>query len=153
MKEVEIFTDGACRGNPGPGGWAAILRFQGKEKEIYGAKPETTNNQMELQAAIEALSCLKEPCVVALTTDSEYVRKGITEWLEGWKAKGWRTSQRQPVKNQEYWQLLDILNRKHTVSWHWVKGHTGHPENERADALANLAIDQMKKESECVKSS
>lgn len=146
MKEVEIFTDGACRGNPGPGGWAAILRFQGKEKEIYGAKLDTTNNQMELQAAIEALSCLKEPCVVALTTDSEYVRKGITEWMDGWKAKGWRTSQRQPVKNQEYWQLLDILNRKHTVSWHWVKGHTGHPENERADALANLAIDQMKQE-------
>lgn len=143
MKVVEVFTDGACRGNPGPGGWGAILRFQGKEKEIYGAMKETTNNQMELKAAIEALSCLKEPCRVSLTTDSEYVRKGITEWLENWKAKGWRTAQRKPVKNQEYWQILDLLNRKHTVSWHWVKGHAGHPDNERADALANKAIDEM----------
>jgi len=147
-KSVEIFTDGACRGNPGPGGWGAILRFKGQEKEIYGASPETTNNQMELQAAIEALSCLKEPCKVTLTTDSEYVRKGITEWIQGWKQKGWRNSQRQPVKNQEYWQILDLLNKKHEVDWHWVKGHAGHPENERADALANKAIDELKEKSE-----
>ena len=143
MKEVEIFTDGACRGNPGPGGWGAILRFRGNEKEIYGAAEDTTNNKMELQAAIEGLSSLKEPCKVQLTTDSEYVRKGITEWIEGWKKKGWKNAKRQPVKNMEYWQILDLLNKKHTVSWHWVKGHAGHPENERADALANKAIDEM----------
>ena len=146
-KSVEIFTDGACRGNPGPGGWGAILRFKGQEKEIYGFAPETTNNQMELKAAIEALSCLKEPCKVTLTTDSEYVRKGITEWIEGWKQKSWKNAQKQPVKNQEYWQILDLLNKKHDVDWHWVKGHAGHPENERADALANKAIDELKETS------
>ena len=146
MKEVEIFTDGACRGNPGPGGWGAVLRFQGKEKEIYGGAENTTNNQMELQAAIEGLSCLKEPCVVKLTTDSEYVKKGITEWIEGWKQKGWKNARKQPVKNMEYWQILDLLNKKHSVSWHWVRGHTGHPENERADALANRAIDELMNE-------
>lgn len=143
MKEVEIFTDGACRGNPGPGGWGALLRFKGKEKELYGAAELTTNNQMELQAAIEALSCLKEPCSVDLTTDSEYVRKGITEWMDAWKQRGWKNSQKQAVKNKEYWQVLDLLNKKHQVKWHWVKGHTGHVENERADALANKAIDEL----------
>lgn len=143
MKEVEIFTDGACRGNPGPGGWGALLRFKGRERELYGAAELTTNNQMELQAAIEALSCLKEPCSVDLTTDSEYVRKGITEWMDAWKQRGWKNSQKQAVKNKEYWQVLDLLNKKHQVKWHWVKGHTGHVENERADALANKAIDEL----------
>ncbi len=145
MKEVLIYTDGACRGNPGPGGWGAILSFKGQEKEIFGAAEESTNNQMELQAAIEALSCLKEPCKVDLHTDSEYLRKGITEWIEGWKQKGWKNSQKKPVKNKDYWQILDLLNKKHTVSWHWVKGHAGDPGNERADTLANKAIDEMLK--------
>ena len=126
MKEVEIFTDGACRGNPGPGGWGALLRFRGLEKQLYGAELETTNNRMELRAAIEALKALKEPCRVVLTTDSVYVKNGITSWLDGWKQKGWKTAGRKPVKNVDLWQALDAQNQRHQVQWHWVKGHSGH---------------------------
>lgn len=143
MKLVEIFTDGACRGNPGPGGWGALMRYQNKEKEIWGGQLETTNNQMELKAAIEALKLLKEPCEIVLTTDSQYVRKGITEWLANWKQKAWKNSQRKPVKNKELWQELDALAEPHQIHWHWVKGHSGHPENERADALANKGIEDL----------
>ena len=145
MKLVEIFTDGACRGNPGPGGWGAVLRFQGAEKMLSGAEAVTTNNRMELMAAIEALGALKEPCAVVLTTDSEYVRRGISEWLEQWKRRNWRTAAKAPVKNVDLWQRLDALNQMHKVSWHWVKGHSGHRENEMADNLANLAIDKLNK--------
>lgn len=140
---VEIFTDGACRGNPGPGGWGALLRFNGTEKELYGAEPLTTNNRMELMAAISALASLKRPCRVRITTDSKYVLQGITEWLAGWKLKNWKTASRQPVKNVDLWQELDRLVTPHQVDWHWVRGHTGHPENERADQLANRAIDEL----------
>lgn len=143
MKTVEIFTDGACRGNPGPGGWGALLRYGDVERELYGAEPETTNNRMELQAAIEALKALSQRCRVVLTTDSVYVRSGITDWLEGWKQKGWKTASRKPVKNVDLWQALDEQNQRHEVAWHWVKGHSGHPENERADQLANRGIDEM----------
>lgn len=143
MKLVEIFTDGACRGNPGPGGWGALMRYQNKEKEIWGGQLETTNNQMELKAAIEALKLLKEPCEIVLTTDSQYVRKGITEWLANWKQKAWKNSQRKLVKNKELWQELDALAEPHQIHWHWVKGHSGHPENERADALANKGIEDL----------
>ncbi len=139
--DVEIYTDGACRGNPGPGGWAALLRFGEREKLLNGFDPDTTNNRMELQAAIEGLNALKRPCRVRLTTDSEYVRQGVTQWLPRWKANGWRTSQKKPVKNQALWQALDALVQKHEVQWHWVKGHSGHPENERVDQAANDAID------------
>ncbi|MEC7663208.1 MAG: ribonuclease HI, partial [Pseudomonadota bacterium] len=133
MSEVEIFTDGACRGNPGPGGWAALLRSQGIEKMLSGAEPETTNNQMELMAAIQGLEALKRTSSVALTTDSQYVRQGITQWIHGWKRNGWKTSQKQPVKNKELWQRLDAAVESHDVQWHWVKGHSGHEENERVD--------------------
>lgn len=143
MKVVEIFTDGACRGNPGPGGWGAILRCKGQEKEIYGSAKHTTNNRMELQAAIEALNSLKESCEVDLTTDSEYLRKGITEWVTAWEKRGWRTAQKKPVKNKDLWQNLLNAQAQHTVRWHWVKGHAGHPGNEQADALANQAIDEL----------
>ena len=143
MKSVEIFTDGACRGNPGPGGWGALLRSGGKEKELFGGERETTNNRMELTAAIEGLKALKESCEVALTTDSEYVRKGITEWIHGWKMKGWKTAARKPVKNADLWQLLDDQAARHQVQWHWVKGHSGHRENEIADQLANRGIDDL----------
>lgn len=143
MKHIEIYTDGACRGNPGPGGWGALLRYQGKEKSISGAEALTTNNQMELTAAIEALACLKEPCVVDLTTDSRYVQQGITRWLSGWKKNGWKTSQKAPVKNQTLWQALDLLVQKHEIQWHWVKGHSGHKENDWVDRLANEAIDRL----------
>ncbi len=143
MKNVDIFTDGACRGNPGPGGWGALLRCGDVERELYGGETDTTNNRMELRAAIEALGALKEPCTVNLTTDSAYVRNGITSWLEGWKKKGWKTAGRKPVKNIDLWQALDEQNRRHQVTWHWVKGHSGHPGNERADALANRGIDEM----------
>jgi len=143
LKYVEIFTDGACRGNPGPGGWGALLRYGGEEKELYGGEPETTNNRMELTAAIEALRALSRPCHVTLTTDSAYVRNGITSWLDGWKKKGWRTAGRKPVKNVDLWQALDAQNQRHDVLWQWVKGHSGHPENERADALANRGIDEL----------
>lgn len=140
---VEIFTDGACRGNPGPGGWGALLRFNGTEKELYGAEMMTTNNRMELMAAISALASLKRPCQVSLTTDSKYVLQGITEWLAGWKRKNWKTASKQPVKNVDLWQELDRVASQHQIEWHWVRGHTGHPENERADQLANLAIDEL----------
>ncbi len=140
---VEIFTDGACRGNPGPGGWGAILRYRGRERELNGAESETTNNRMELTAAIEALRSLKRPCSVELVTDSQYVKQGITAWLPGWKRRGWRASSGQPVKNQDLWEQLDALTRAHRVDWFWVRGHSGHPENERADRLANQAIDQL----------
>ena len=143
MPEVEIFTDGACRGNPGPGGWAALLRSQGVEKMFSGAEQETTNNQMELMAAIQGLEALKRVSSVVLTTDSQYVRQGITQWIHGWKRNGWKTSQKQPVKNKTLWQRLDTAVAKHQVEWHWVKGHSGHEENERVDMAANDAIDVM----------
>lgn len=142
LDTVEIFTDGACRGNPGVGGWGVLLRFQGLEKELKGYAPETTNNQMELMAAIQGLEALKRPCTVILTTDSQYVRQGITEWIHGWKRKNWRNAQGQPVKNKELWQRLEAACTPHTVQWHWVKGHSGHRENERVDQLANQAIDE-----------
>jgi len=143
LKHVEIFTDGACRGNPGPGGWGALLRYNGKERELYGGDPDTTNNRMELQAAIEALRALKEPCQVTLTTDSVYVKNGITSWLPGWKAKNWRTAAKKPVKNEDLWRALDEQNQRHEVRWEWVKGHSGHRENEIADQLANRGIDEL----------
>ena len=140
---VEIFTDGACRGNPGPGGWGAVLRYNDTEKELYGAEMETTNNRMELTAAIKSLQSLKRPCHVRLTTDSEYVKNGITQWLEGWKSRNWKTAGKKPVKNVDLWQQLDEVRRQHDIEWCWVRGHSGHSENERADALANLAIDTL----------
>jgi len=143
MQTVEIFTDGACRGSPGPGGWGALLRYQGQEKNLYGAEAETTNNRMELLAAIHALEALKRPCRVKLTTDSQYVRKGISEWMANWKRRGWKTADKKPVKNVDLWQRLDAVAARHEIEWHWVKGHSGHPENERADALANKAIDEL----------
>lgn len=143
MKKVEVFTDGACRGNPGPGGWGALLRYEGVERSLYGGEAQTTNNRMELRAAIEALAALKEPCHVVLTTDSQYVRQGITRWLQGWKRNGWRTAAKAPVKNVDLWQALDDQNQRHQVDWHWIKGHSGHRENEIADQLANRGIDEM----------
>ena len=143
LSKIEIFTDGACRGNPGPGGWGALLRAGRHEKELFGGESETTNNRMELTAAIKALEALKKPSVVCLTTDSQYVRKGITEWLKGWKQKGWKNSQKKPVKNADLWKLLDQQNQRHKVEWKWVKGHSGHPENEKADELANRGIDEL----------
>ena len=136
LPEVEIFTDGACKGNPGPGGWGAILRSNGKERELSGGETPTTNNRMELMAAIEALKALKKPCHVQLYTDSNYVRDGITKWIHGWRRNGWKTSDRKPVKNAELWQALVNACAPHRIDWHWVKGHSGHPENDRADALA-----------------
>ena len=143
MPNVEAFTDGACRGNPGPGGWGVVLKAGGQVKELSGGEPATTNNRMELKAAIEALAALKKPCLVAVYTDSTYVRSGITEWLPAWRARGWRTADKKPVKNQDLWEALSALAAQHEVSWHWVKCHSGHPENERADELANLGIDTM----------
>ncbi len=137
---VEIHTDGACSGNPGPGGWAAILAWKGRQKEISGAEPETTNNRMELLAAIRALEALKRPMRVRIYTDSEYLRRGMTEWLEGWKRRGWRTAGKKPVKNRDLWERLDELCRRHRVEWRWLKGHAGDPLNERADRLAREAI-------------
>lgn len=142
MKQVEIYTDGACKGNPGPGGWAALLRYSDVEKEISGHKAETTNNQMELQAVIEALKLLKFPCKIDLYTDSQYVQKGMLEWVENWKKRNWKTSSKKPVKNAEQWQELDEISQKHDINWHWVKGHAGHPENERVDQLAQEACCQ-----------
>lgn len=145
MKRVEIFTDGACSGNPGPGGWGAILRYKGVEKELKGGEPETTNNRMELKAATEALNALKEPCEIDLYTDSNYVREGISGWIHAWKRNGWKTSANKPVKNAELWQALDEATRRHKIHWHWVKGHAGYPENERADALARAGMAPYKK--------
>lgn len=142
---VEIFTDGACRGNPGPGGWGALLRYQGRERELSGAEPLTTNNRMEMMAAIAALDALSRPCKVQLTTDSQYVCKGIQEWLPRWRARNWKTASRSPVKNEDLWRRLDAAASRHEVEWLWTRGHSGHPENERADALARSAIDRMPK--------
>jgi len=142
MAEVQAFTDGACRGNPGPGGWGVVLRSGAREKELWGGDLATTNNRMELTAAIEALKALSKPCRVAVYTDSTYVRSGITEWVRAWRARDWRTSDRKPVKNQDLWQALSELAERHDVEWHWVRGHSGHPENERADALANRGLDE-----------
>ncbi len=140
---VEIFTDGACSGNPGPGGWGAILRYNGVEKELSGGAPETTNNRMEMMAAIQALEALKRPSRVKLHTDSTYLMDGITKWIHAWKAKGWKTANRKPVKNQDLWRRLEEALARHEVEWVWVKGHAGHPENERADELARAAIDRL----------
>lgn len=140
---VEIYCDGACRGNPGPGGWGAILRSGSHEKRLYGAESLTTNNRMELMGAIESLRALKKPCHVVLWTDSQYVKKGMTEWLAGWKAKGWKNAAKQPVKNVDLWQALEAEAARHVIDWRWVKGHAGHEGNEIADQLANQAIDEM----------
>jgi ribonuclease HI len=142
---IEIFTDGACSGNPGPGGWGAILRWRGTEKEIYGGEGATTNNRMELMAAIMALESLKRPSRVRLYTDSQYVHNGISHWIHTWKANGWKTSDRKPVKNVDLWQRLEAALETHSIQWQWVKGHSGHAENERADALARKAIDDIRK--------
>ena len=143
-KIVEIFTDGACSGNPGPGGWGAVLRYGEVEKEMNGGEPQTTNNRMELMAAIMAIEAVKRPCEIHLHTDSEYLRQGITTWIHSWKARGWKTADKKPVKNVDLWQRLECAIETHDVHWHWVKGHSGHVENERADELARLAIRQMK---------
>ena len=142
-EHVEIFTDGACRGNPGPGGWGALLRFKGNEKTIKGSEADTTNNRMELMAAISALEILTQPCQVKLTTDSKYVLQGLTEWMPNWKKRNWQTAAKKPVKNVDLWQRLDAATQAHEIDWHWVKGHSGHAENELADQLANEAVDEM----------
>ena len=142
--KVIAFTDGGCRGNPGPGGWGALLRFGDHEKEIYGYEEETTNNRMELMAAIRALEILSRECSVVLTTDSQYVRQGITEWMDGWKKRGWKTAAKKPVKNKDLWQRLDKAVKQHDIDWQWVKGHSGHEGNERADDLANRAMDEKR---------
>ena len=143
MSHVQIFTDGACRGNPGPGGWGALLRFGGEEKTLFGGEQDTTNNRMELTAVIEALGALKRSCDVTLTSDSTYVLKGIQEWMPNWKKRGWKTASKKPVKNVDLWKKLDVLIVEHKIDWHWVKGHSGHPENELADQLANQGIDEL----------
>ena len=143
MKTVEIFTDGGCKGNPGPGGYGCIIKQNGDIQEIKGGHPQTTNNIMEMTAAIVALQQIQDPCEIKLTTDSQYVVKGVTEWMKGWIRNGWKTASRQPVKNQELWQELHELNQRHTITWIWVKGHNGHPENERCDQLANEAIAEL----------
>ena len=143
MKQVDIFTDGACKGNPGPGGWGALLRMGEHEKELSGSEADTTNNRMEMTAAIRALEALREPCEVRLHTDSNYVIEGITKWIHGWKKKGWKNSAKKPVVNDDLWRELDALRSKHQVTWHWVKGHSGHPENERVDQLASDAAERI----------
>ena len=143
MKSIEIYTDGACRGNPGMGGWGAIIQFQNNSKELFGGRAETTNNQMEMQAVIEGLKALKEPCKIILYTDSKYVMDGITSWSHGWKKNNWKTANKKPVKNMELWQELDQLVNQHEITWKWVKGHAGIPGNERADELANKGIDNL----------
>ena len=143
MNSVEIFTDGACKGNPGPGGWAALLRYGGTEQEISGAEQDTTNNRMELTAAIRALAALKCKCQVRVTTDSEYVKNGITVWLPQWKRRDWKTADRKPVKNLDLWQQLEALTHAHEISWHWVRGHSGHAENDRVDQLAVAAVEKL----------
>ncbi|RZU98019.1 ribonuclease HI [Spiribacter vilamensis] len=145
MTPVEIFTDGACRGNPGAGGWGVLIRWDGVEKTLHGGERETTNNRMELMAAIQALEALGRPSSVDLTTDSQYVRKGITEWIDAWKRRGWKTASRQPVKNRDLWERLDTLSQRHEIRWHWVRGHTGHDGNERVDDLANQGIDELER--------
>lgn len=140
---MELFADGACKGNPGRGGWGVILRARGREKELYGGEPATTNNRMELQAVIEGLSALKRRSRVKVYTDSQYVQKGISEWIHDWKRRGWRTAAKAPVKNADLWRALDEVAGGHDVEWHWVKGHAGHPENERADALANKGVEEL----------
>lgn len=140
MEKVEIFTDGACKGNPGPGGWGALMIAGAHKKELYGGEQNTTNNRMELKAVIEALTALKRPCDVIVHTDSQYVQKGISEWIHGWKARGWKTASKEPVKNADLWQALDAAQAQHKIEWRWVKGHAGHEGNERADALANLGV-------------
>ena len=142
MKKVEVFTDGACKGNPGPGGWGVLLRYGDKEKEVYGGEKNTTNNRMELMAAIKGLTSLTETCDVTLTTDSQYVRKGITEWIQNWKKNGWKNAAKKAVKNDDLWKQLDVAVQQHNVEWRWVKGHSGHRENEIADQLANKGIPQ-----------
>lgn len=143
MNKISIWTDGACKGNPGTGGWGALLRYGTHKKEIYGGEANTTNNRMELLAVIEALALLKRPCEVHIYTDSQYVQKGMSEWITGWKQRGWRTAAKKPVKNADLWQRLDALCEQHQVQWHWVRGHTGDPGNERADELANLGVEQV----------
>lgn len=140
---IHIYSDGACKGNPGAGGWGALLVAGGHRKEIFGGEPDTTNNRMEMTAVIQALELLKRPSVVAVHTDSQYVQKGISEWLPGWKRRNWRTADGKPVKNQDLWQRLDALAQRHRIEWNWVRGHAGHPENERADALANEGVKQL----------
>ena len=142
-EQVEIFTDGACRGNPGPGGWGVLLRFNGTEKTLKGSEADTTNNRMELMAAISGLEALTQPCKVQLTTDSKYVLQGLTEWLPNWKKRNWQTAAKKPVKNVDLWQRLDAATQQHEIDWHWVKGHSGHRENELVDQLANDAVDEM----------
>lgn len=145
MDKVEIFTDGACKGNPGTGGWGALMVAGEAQKELFGGALNTTNNRMELQAVIESLNALKRPCDVTLHTDSQYVQKGISEWIHGWKARGWKTSTKEPVKNADLWQALDIAQSVHRVDWRWVRGHNGHPGNERADMLANRGVDSVRR--------
>ncbi len=145
-KIVEIYTDGACKGNPGVGGWGALLRYAGREREIFGGEKLTTNNRMELLAAIRALESLKRPCKVHLHTDSQYVQKGISQWLDSWKVRNWRTSNRKPVKNEDLWRLLDSLTQQHEIEWCWVRGHSGHIDNERADQLANRGVEMITSE-------
>lgn len=145
LKQVVIHTDGGCDGNPGPGGWAAVLQCGGHTRELAGGEPATTNNRMELQAAIAALRALKEPCAVSLHTDSEYLREGITSWIKAWKSRGWRTVDRKPVKNDQLWRELDLLAARHQIEWHWLKGHAGHPLNERCDRLARAEIKKVRK--------
>jgi ribonuclease HI len=144
-EKIELYTDGACSGNPGPGGWGAILRMGMHEKELFGGEPETTNNRMEMTAVIEGLKALKRPVQADIYTDSQYVMKGITEWIHGWKSRGWKTASKEPVKNVDLWQLLDKEAARHQLKWHWVKGHAGHVENERADALARRGVEQNRK--------
>ncbi|AGI24042.1 ribonuclease HI [Pseudomonas sp. MT3] len=142
-EKVEIYTDGACKGNPGPGGWGAVLFYKGAERELWGGEAETTNNRMELMAAIMALAALKRHCDVRIVTDSQYVMQGITEWMTNWKKRGWKTAAKQPVKNADLWQALDEQVNRHNVEWRWVRGHTGHPGNERADMLANRGVSEL----------
>ncbi len=144
MNKVVIYTDGACSGNPGPGGWGAVLNYNGTVKELHGGQRATTNNQMELRAAIEALNALTRDCKVEMHVDSQYVKDGITKWIHGWKKNGWKTADKKPVKNVELWQALDLAITRHEISWHWVKGHAGHPQNERADELARMGIAELR---------
>jgi ribonuclease HI len=146
VKIITIYTDGACKGNPGPGGWGVLLQYNGRQKTLHGGEPLTTNNRMEMMAAISALETLREACEITLFTDSKYVLQGLTEWLPGWKARGWKTASKQPVKNQDLWERLDAAVQRHKIDWKWVKGHAGDPGNEMADQLANQGILQMQAE-------